>query len=296
MNESVRIRSISKDCMNQFGYFPVSFSYPEFQRKPIIRNRVLSKIIPGRPYSFDTNEEYLSQYSNSQIAITHKKAGWDCFRHLEIMHAGCTPLMLDIDDVPEFTMTYYPKDLLSKITRDFNNKHFLPTIESQLLIREHFDKYLTCESMIKNVLGICGYAPKKVLFLDDAVVDNPDYLSIFVLIGLKKLFGNNCLTFKEPNYLYEDFKGDTSLLYGKGFGYSRLLKPDWKCVIPKLTIPLDVDLVVVGSLARNLELVALAEASNKPIIFMHGEDLPPTSAELNLIHQSRASTFVREVY
>ena len=296
MNELGRIHSDSKDCMEEFGFFPISFSYPKFQRKLITKDRVLSRVIPGKPYSFETNEEYLSQYSNSQLAITHKKAGWDCFRHLEIMHAGCAPLMLDIDQVPEYTMTYYPKDLLSKIVRDFTNKHFLPTIASHLLLKEHFDEFLTCENMINNVLGLCGYAPKKVLFLDNAVVDNPDYLSIFVLIGLKKLFGNKCLTFEEPNYLYQDFKGDTSLLYGKGFGYSRILNPDWKCVIPRVTIPPDVDLIVVGSVARNLELVDLAEASNKPIIFMFGEDLPPSSVELRIIHESRGITFVREVY
>ena len=56
------------------------------------------------------------------------------------------------------------------------------------------------------------------------------------------------------------------------------------------------DLLVVGSLGRNLELAHLVEQSKVPSIFLYGEDLPPSPMELDLIHNSNARTFVREIY
>lgn len=296
MTDTHNIFEVMENCKKQNGYYPISFSYPKLHLKSKNKSRALSRIIPGKPYSFDSYTEYINEYSECNIGLTHKKAGWDCFRHLEIMYAGSIPYMPDIDEIPEFTMVHYPKDLLRIVTKDFEKQRFVPSITLQRQILEHFDKYLTTFKMVQNILRIIGNEPKRVLFLDDAVVEFPDYLSMFMLVGLKQNFGTNCFTTAEPEYLYEDYCGDITSLYGKGFGYTKVLDSKVRSVVPK-NVKLDsFDLVVVGSLARNLELLNLVEKSNVPLIYLFGEDLPPKPTELALIYNSNAITFVREVY
>ena len=39
----------------------------------------------------------------------YKKAGWDCYRHYELLMNGCLPFFLDINDCPELTCRSLPK-------------------------------------------------------------------------------------------------------------------------------------------------------------------------------------------
>lgn len=49
--------------------------------------------------------------SRSLFAVTFKKAGWDCMRHLEIIAAGALPVFTDIADLPAGTMAAYPREV-----------------------------------------------------------------------------------------------------------------------------------------------------------------------------------------
>jgi hypothetical protein len=49
--------------------------------------------------------------SRSLFAVTFKKSGWDCMRHLEIMAAGALPVFTDIADLPAGTMAAYPREV-----------------------------------------------------------------------------------------------------------------------------------------------------------------------------------------
>ena len=296
MSNFQRIQELSDDCVKVNGFYPISFSYPKAHIHTTTKSKTLSSIIPGVPYSYDSYEDYLQNYASSEIAYTHKKAGWDCFRHLEILYAGTMPLMPDIFNVPQFTMAYYPKDLLEKIADKFQKNSYLPSANMQREVLAHFNNYLTCYRMVQNILSIMGHEPKTILFLDDALIEKPDYLSMLTLIGLKQNFGSKCFTYNEPSYLYDDFIGGTELLYGRGFGYTKVLSAKLKRSVSRAEPLNSFDLIVIGSLARNLELAQLVEDSNVPSIYLFGEDLPPNQTELGLIHNSRAFTFVREVY
>jgi len=291
-----RLKEISIDCFKQNGYYPISFSYPKLHLTPQTKFKSLSSIIPGVPYAYNSYDEYIEEYRSSILGVTHKKAGWDCFRHLEIMYAGSIPNMTDIEQVPEFTMMYYPKELLKVVSQEFQKNQRMPSATIQNQILEHFDEYLTTLRMVQNVLTLIGDQPKSVLFLDDAVVEAPDYLSMLTLVGLKQNFRTKCFTFSEPNYLYDDYSGDTSSLYGRGFGYTRVLEFNLKSIVPRNVRLNSFDLLVVGSLARNLDLAQLVESSTVPAVYLFGEDTPPNQDELGLIHNSRAHTFVREIY
>ena len=58
-------------------------------------------------------------YQNSVFALTYRKAGWDCFRHYEILMNGCIPFHLEIDKCPNKTMEKLPKDLLKEIIKKY---------------------------------------------------------------------------------------------------------------------------------------------------------------------------------
>ena len=78
--------------------------------KPQEKKLLVSEVKPTVPYSYSDSRKYLTQYETSCYALTFKKGGWDCFRHLEIMGSGCIPLMPDAGQIPKYTMTHYPKE------------------------------------------------------------------------------------------------------------------------------------------------------------------------------------------
>ena len=53
-----------------------------------------------------------------------KKAGWDCFRHYEIIASGSMPYFLDIERLPSHTMQNFPVHLVQKAMQ-------LPGVPSQ---------------------------------------------------------------------------------------------------------------------------------------------------------------------
>src|ERR1022692_198931 len=59
----------------------------------------------------------------------------------------------------------------------------------------------------------------------DQIPDNEkaDYQSDLLFHGFRQLFGEACIDFPRKDYLYKDYQGDTSRLWGKGFSYSRVL-------------------------------------------------------------------------
>lgn len=106
---------------------PISFAIPKqhFKGLSAKKTQVYSKKnVPAhcrKNYSCKTNEEYFKDYSESLFAFTCKKGGWDCFRHYEIIAAGCIPFFIDIENCPSETMKKMPKNALIKF-KDFINK------------------------------------------------------------------------------------------------------------------------------------------------------------------------------
>jgi hypothetical protein len=103
---------------NQKNLFPVSFGAP---KEKIVTNvpektQDWATVIPGRmeTYIFTEEKPYYEDYQKSYFALTHKKGGWDCMRHYEILLNGCVPYFPDITACPPETMTYFPKELCKK--------------------------------------------------------------------------------------------------------------------------------------------------------------------------------------
>lgn len=289
---------IATECYKERGYYPISFSYP---KNPYLylKDKLVADIVPGNrsTYAFDNETDYLKEYERSYYGITSKKAGWDCFRHLEIMVSGAIPLMSDSSLIPKYTMTHHLKDLYVNIYDRFQRTNEAPSVEERQLISANFINNLTCRAMTKYILNMAGIEPKRVLFIDKSLPEKEDYLSMLTLIGLKQIFGKNCVEAFITPYLYDSYTLDPKGLYGLGFGYSRILPAKDISGLKTLEDIKDFDLVVIGDLRKNRDLIDTVEKSGVPFVSIYTEDFAPHElGHEQLIHNTSGITFVREIH
>ncbi len=110
-------REISNHYSKKF--IPISFAYPEqlfIKNLDFIKKKILmADLIPGKKetYIYNDSEEYNKSYQSAMFGTTFKKAGWDCYRHYEILANGCIPYFPDIEKCPDNTMFLFPKKILT---------------------------------------------------------------------------------------------------------------------------------------------------------------------------------------
>jgi len=289
------------------GVWPLSFSYPRPAPDPKTdATAFMCPIFPGHRYSFTDEADYIDNYGRFSFALTHKKSGWDCFRHLEIMYSGAVPYMPDASLIPEFTMVHYPKKFLAEVAEGLRHSRVVISSDSHQKLASYFNDNLTSAAMARYVLRAAEIDDDaKVLFVDAAAVAMPDYQSIFTLIGLKQTLGKRISVAFPLDYVYEDWAGDAAALYGRGFGYSRVLETSLKNPNEASGELLDLsasslanfDAVVVGSVTRNSgladQLVARFPASKT--LWIHGEDQGPSASDIATFRAKGVTVFVREI-
>ncbi len=297
-----------KKCFDTHGVWPLSMSIPNYTDINPDPSEIVSPIMPGYPYSFHSEREYLAKYSEAYFALTHRKAGWDCFRHVEIMASGSAPLMLDAHQIPEFSMTHYPKLAFARIAQKALEDGGRPNGELRVELRNFFLTHLTTKAMAAYILASAQIpTDSRILFLDENLPTNPEYISTLTAIGLKENLGRNCTLYFPGEYLYQDSLRDTNAFYGRGFGYVKKLDPElrsnrecekypeapWHEIDPDLY-----DYVVIGSVSRNESFtqIAVNRFPSKNVVLIHGEDLPPTVSQASFLKKSGAHVFVRSLY
>jgi hypothetical protein len=294
------------DCFDNFGVWPISFS---MHRSNILepstvqdRSDLISPIVPGYPYSFTNFAEYLETYARSHFAITHRKAGWDCFRHLEIMASRSAPLMLDASDIPQFSMVHYPKQAFRQILTNARMGG-VPSMRTYEALHNFMTENVTTRAMTHYLLQCTQITDmQRVLFVDQQHPNAVDYLSTLTLIGLKEHFGRQCFPLFPAPWIYRDYDGDVSHLYGRGFGTTRLLDPDLRAdnelsgTNAELRYP-DFDTLVVGSISRNTELAKELARHFAPdrTIWIHGEDTPPLADQVRSHRAFGTHLFIRSI-
>jgi hypothetical protein len=107
------------------GVYPIHFGIPREKigtLRPVIKSQVRAQSDPRdiHTYIYTSERDYYADYARSLFAITMKKGGWDCMRHLEIMANGCIPLFLDLDQCPATTCTHLPKAELAEAMTHFD--------------------------------------------------------------------------------------------------------------------------------------------------------------------------------
>jgi len=287
-------------CFDKHGVWPISFSIPSLIPLNPHPTQLVSPILPGYPYSFDAETEYVTKYSEGYFALTHRKAGWDCFRHVEIMASGSVPLMPDSAEIPKFAMVHYPKNAFTQIASKVRNADGRPSEELRANLREFFTHHLTTKAMARYLLNTAKVPEgASVLFLDHNLPTNPEYLSTLTAIGLKELLGVRCTIHHTSDFLYSNSTRSTSQFYGRGFGYVKKLDPALRCPDHNREISAEnFDYVVIGSVTRNQELAKLVLKNFPPerIILIHGEDHPPPVEEVHSLRSSGAHVFIRSIY
>jgi hypothetical protein len=303
-----QVRDQVHACHESHGVWPLSLSIPTYRELNQNPSELVSPIIPGYPYSFTNELAYLDKYAESYFAVTHRKAGWDCFRHVEIMASGSVPLMPDAKEIPPFSMVHYPKQALRAIFDQVMFEGGIPSLKARLKLRDFFLQHLTTQKMGAYLLQVSGVPlDASVLFLDEHLTENPDYISTLTAIGLKENMGKNCVLFHSSDFLYGDSMRNTSHFYGRGFGYCKKLNPvfrsDWEREAKKDPSIKDLklkqfDFVVIGSVTRNEALThyVLENFPGQNTILIHGEDSPPTLRESKLLKSTNAQIFVRSIY
>ncbi|MDP2014743.1 MAG: hypothetical protein Q8L05_11015 [Actinomycetota bacterium] len=294
-------------CFSEQGIWPISFSYP----KPPLsmaaaKTELISAIRPGAAYSFDDEDEYLRTYASAHFSVTHRKAGWDCFRHLEILAAGSLPLMVDAHDIPRHSLVHYPKAAMRGVLDHVSHSGDIAPAWVGMAFREHFTSHLTSEAMARYLLEASGLqGAERVLFVDAQLPLSPDYQSVLALIGLKQLLGANCQSMYPASYIYEG-NAYSRDLYGRGFGYTSVVPMTSRSSQERQSHSRSLkrelragrfDAVVIGSIARNcpLALRILKDFPAEQTVWIHGEDAPPSESQMEFLRNSGPKTFVRSV-
>lgn len=296
---------VARECHFRTGVWPISFSYPLILQ-PQLAEEVLCPILPGYPYSFTDNASYMRLYGRSRLAITFRKAGWDCFRHVEILASGCTPLMVDAGEIPPYAMVHYPKEAMAAVARRVMLQGGAPNAATRRAFQEYFVENLTSKAMAQYMLAVTGHTSSaKILFIDEQTRDNPEYQSTLALIGLKQLVGPMCDVAFPADFIYQGSASSAESKYGRGFGYSSVLDPETRSSAEKnlrqghgLDALDSYDLIVLGSISRNVtlsdEVMNRCDASK--VIAIHGEDSPPHVDEIDQFRRLGAHVFVRAIH
>lgn len=281
--------------------------------KPLSEKRyAFAPLVPGRldTYIYHDEKTYMDQYEASYYALTMKKAGWDCFRHYEILAAGCVPYFDNLNLCPSKTMVNFPRKLVKQamnlpgVTRgkiDFNvfPKEEYEQLRAQLWM--HARQHLTCEAMAKYVLlNVPSVETPRILCISGSLY--PDYMRCLLVTGLKRVLGHvGCVDFPKIPHLYHTFSGDDNLLYGKGLNYKRVLDDDpdlerSEAIIRDQIKTHHFDLVMYPSLHRGLPLHDLVIDHYKPeeIVYVCGEDLHDTHV-CKAITKTGSTLFLREM-
>ena len=207
----------------------ISFGIPEEDIITTFPSKIKSfgQVIPG-VYStyFHLNNEslYFEDMKKSLFTLTHKKGGWDCLRHYEILAMGSIPLFPGIGHCPNQTLSAHPKELyhlflqypgltlhatrINKMTMNFHQLQFDMLNFDELLYKvivksltQYTRNILSTNSMVSYMIErMIQYSNhtinlplNKVLYLthQDHDMDKGDYLTDMILHGLKALYGTN---------------------------------------------------------------------------------------------------------
>jgi len=296
----------ASECYRKTGVFPISFvafPTPDLQTKE--KTSLLSPLIPGAAYSFDHYQSYLQAYQSANFGVTHRKAGWDALRHSEIVASGCVPLMPDVEKIPTYSMTFYPKELMVQVAEEVRHRDVRPSEEISRAFYTARQQVLNTDFLANYILKLCPVAnPRRVLFIDESLSSIPDYQSLMTLIGLKRRLGKDCAVYAPVPYTYDDCPEPSEPLYGRGFGYFRslssTLRSDHEQTVRRSSLAETLretwDVIIIGNVVRNFQIAKFLEdtVSTTPTVWIDGEDDPPSQRLLRFYSRARPTVFVRE--
>ena len=120
--------------------FPIGFALPaSYFVESVPRTKAFDwmplgpKRFPARgkyEASIDDEDYFRELYSQSHFAWTHRRGGWDCLRHYEIIAAGAIPFFYDLEECPHNSLGHLPKQLLLEARSMAGVDHILAQADS----------------------------------------------------------------------------------------------------------------------------------------------------------------------
>ena len=297
--------------------YPLSYSIPEeIFDDSVAKENNLADLVPGKSetYIYENQDDYYNMYGKARFGITHKKYGWDCLRHYEMLANNCIPFFENLDKCPKNTMITFPKNLIIKANKnmDFNKYH--------KEIFQYAKNNLTCKQSAKYVLDIISKLNKdknngtnvnkpSILMLSGVTgYRNVNYTRELLAIGLRKKLGVNFIEYPKINSIYKNCK-KLHKYVGKGFTYGGILDDVYinRHNILERIINEEFDYIIYGKVGKkrgeidefeNLQYwnkVSRVYDKNQ-IIFIYGGDLCRSKEDEDLkYHFKKGICFVREL-
>jgi hypothetical protein len=198
--------------------YPLSYSIPLKCIKSLDETnkiRMFSPLVPGdrRTYIYEDEDSYNDNYKESWFAVTYKKGGYDCLRHYEILANNAIPFYIDIDKIPEKTMTTFPKKIVKRAMKTLDERK-TTTLDNRVFdsivkeLHEYTINNLTCEKMASNFITLINrlnHCSKqshelKVLMITNR---NMNYSMMSLAYGLRMNCKNNFIDFPKMGSLYD---------------------------------------------------------------------------------------------
>ena len=190
--------------------FPLSYSIPlKFVKNAmeIKKTRLFSPLIPGdiKTYIYNDEISYNKNYSESYFSFTFKKGGYDCLRHYEILANNSIPYYIDIDEIPNKTMTTFPKSIVKNAMISLLNKDNVKIFDKYIQdLNEYTINNLTCEKTADNFIKLINNlnnkkSQKNVLMLSNAGFN---YSMMTLAYGLRQNLKDNFIDFPKIKSLY----------------------------------------------------------------------------------------------
>jgi len=253
--------------------YPISFSIPESKIVQSVppKTKEFGTIIPGdtSTYIFSDEASYYADYQTSVFGKTCKKGGWDCMRHYEILANGCIPFFENLERCPPGTMTHFPKFLINNAMNSVYPESYIPRL------LDYTKKHLTTRAMAQYIFDTVGCSnPKKVAFLSGHPWS--DYLRDLSLIGMKEILGDQCVADIDIPYIYDDYAGDPTTLWGRGFTYTKVVPASSRSGLNMDDLQSGrFDLIVYGSVHRGVPHWDTVIQTYRPeqIVVLCGEDI-----------------------
>jgi hypothetical protein len=145
-----------RECTNSKTK-PITFAIPESQliSKCVDKTKLFGTVIPNdtSTYVFNSESEYYYDYATSYYGVSHKKAGWDCMRHYEILANKCIPFFADLEHCPKNTLSTFPKEIILETNQYAKENKIHPDYEKiNNTLFEYTRNHLTTKSLIKKLL------------------------------------------------------------------------------------------------------------------------------------------------
>ena len=140
--------------------FPINFCIPEEKifNGEVLKTVDIASIIPGvfKTYIYEHEQDYYQGYRDAYFGITHKKGGWDCLRHYEIIMNKCLPYFENIDMCPPKTMMKFPKQLCLNANNLIKQNKFDLRIYWEIVdeMHQYLKENLTTKNIAKYLLEI----------------------------------------------------------------------------------------------------------------------------------------------